>query len=66
MFQNGGEPLHGAENKPLRGRKFQLYEGGTKTAAFISGPKILKKSNVTSKEYVLLQLYWVALGFGLA
>jgi len=49
---NGGEPLHGAENKPLRGRKFYLYEGGTKTAAFISGPKILNKSNVTSKELI--------------
>ena len=57
MLQNGGNPKHGSENKPLRGRKFQLYEGGTKTAAFISGPKILKKSNIVSKEYVHLQLY---------
>ena len=66
MFQNGGNTKLGSDNKPLIGRKFQLYEGGTKTSAFISGPNILKKSNVTSKEYVLLKLCWVALGFGLA
>ena len=50
MFQNGGRLAFEANNKPLRGGKFELYEGGTKTAAFISGPKILKKSNVISKE----------------
>ena len=57
LFQNGGRLKFGAANKPLRGQKFDLYEGGTKTAAFISGPKILKKSNIVSKEYVHLQLY---------
>ena len=32
--------------------KFSPYEGGTKTAAFISGPTILNRSGAVSNEYL--------------
>ena len=52
IFQNGGREKFGARNTPLKGEKFELYEGGTKTAAFISGPTILNRSGAVSNEYL--------------
>ena len=37
MSDNGGPTDQGADNYPLRGSKGSLWEGGTRTPAFISG-----------------------------
>jgi len=49
---NGGRSKFGARNTPLKGEKFELYEGGTKTAAFISGPKIFEKFGDHSNQLI--------------
>lgn len=38
--QNGGDPTAGHSNAPLRGGKGSIWEGGTRTPAFISGPML--------------------------
>ena len=43
--------MYGSENKPLRGEKFTFYEGGTRTAAFVTGPSIRNRAGETSNEY---------------
>ncbi|XP_027050910.1 arylsulfatase B-like [Pocillopora damicornis] len=42
---NGGEPIYGGYNWPLRGTKETLWEGGVRGAAFIHG-KMLEKTGV--------------------
>jgi len=41
MSDNGGPVTHGANNWPLRGSKGGMWEGGTRTSAFIHFPKQL-------------------------
>jgi len=49
---NGGDPRHGGNNKPLRGTKFSTWEGGVRVVAMIRWPKALvggrKYNSVTS------------------
>ncbi|ESP00927.1 hypothetical protein LOTGIDRAFT_225566 [Lottia gigantea] len=41
---NGGLPAQGGNNAPLRGTKGSIWEGGTKGAAFVYSPSLLKKT----------------------
>ena len=43
LSDNGGEVLKGASNWPLRGKKGRLWEGGTRTPAFIHGPGLHRR-----------------------
>ena len=42
---NGGEPVYGGYNWPLRGTKHTLWEGGVRGAALVHG-KMLEKTGV--------------------
>ena len=52
-FQNGGDTHNGGSNYPLRGGKGTMWEGGTRSPAFVHGPNILKQSGVISHKYVI-------------
>lgn len=47
---NGGNFRNGGSNWPLRGNKNTTWEGGTRSAAFVHGPKVLGRSGVISKK----------------
>ena len=41
--------MAGGNNYPLRGNKATIWEGGTRSAAFIHGPKILGNNSLYLK-----------------
>ncbi|XP_072030889.1 arylsulfatase B-like [Amphiura filiformis] len=45
---NGGIYKQGGNNKPLRGEKHQVYEGGIKAVAFVNSPLLSSTVNGTS------------------
>ena len=49
-IQNGGSPFKGGSNHPLKGRKGTLWEGGTRSPAFVHAPYILKRSGEISQK----------------
>ena len=61
---NGGSISHGGKNYPYRGGKGDLWEGGLKGVAFVSGPLVLKPGLI-SREFVHVSdwfptLLWLA------
>jgi arylsulfatase B len=58
---NGG-PLETMTNHPLRGGKFSDWEGGVRTAAFVSGGFLPERVRGTSSDgFVMLADWWVTL-----
>ena len=53
FFQNGGIQKNGGNNYPLRGGKSTLWEGGTRSSAFIYS-SMLKNKGTTNNEYVMV------------
>ena len=48
-FQNGGKKDVGS-NYPLKGHKGTLWEGGTRSAAFVHAPNILSQSGTINHK----------------
>ena len=44
--------MSGGNNYPLRGNKATIWEGGTRSAAFVHAPYILGRSNEVSKNLI--------------
>ncbi|MHC4444961.1 MAG: sulfatase [Planctomycetota bacterium] len=57
MTDNGGPINHGASNKPLRGHKATLYEGGIRVPCLISWPGKIKPQTVTDQPCSALDIF---------
>ncbi|WP_109831755.1 sulfatase-like hydrolase/transferase [Reichenbachiella versicolor] len=58
LSDNGGKPPAGANNKPLRGRKGDAYEGGHRVPMFIHWPKGgVQEGKITSYNFSTLDFY---------
>ena len=44
LSDNGGITHFGGDNSPLRGQKFDVLEGGTRTVAFVHGPGLVQRT----------------------
>ncbi|NMH87951.1 sulfatase-like hydrolase/transferase [Flavivirga algicola] len=56
LSDNGGRVEH-ADNRPFRGHKGMLFEGGIKVPFFINWPKKLKGNQVYDKPVISLDLF---------
>ncbi len=54
---NGGEPVDGADNSPLRGGKGTAYEGGIRVPAFITWRGVLPEGGVVREPLHMIDLY---------
>jgi arylsulfatase A-like enzyme len=58
---NGGDPGHGADNAPLRGRKGTVYEGGIRVPAVVRWPNGFEGGRLVSVPIVSMDLFSLAL-----
>ncbi|ETN71279.1 hypothetical protein NECAME_14304 [Necator americanus] len=63
-LQNGGTAQFGASNKPLRGEKDTLWEGGTKTTTIVHAPKFIKMNGVRPQLFHVVDWHATLLAIG--
>jgi arylsulfatase A-like enzyme len=56
ISDNGGEPLTGANNLPLTGSKYTMYEGGIRVPFIVSWPNTLPQSELYSHRVSSLDI----------
>ncbi|KAK6749644.1 hypothetical protein RB195_001945 [Necator americanus] len=61
---NGGTAQFGASNKPLRGEKDTLWEGGTKTTTIVHAPKFIKMNGVRPQLFHVVDWHATLLAIG--
>ncbi|VDM83489.1 unnamed protein product [Strongylus vulgaris] len=61
---NGGTAQFGASNRPLRGEKDTLWEGGTKTTTIIHAPQFIKTNGVRPLLFHVVDWHATLLGIG--
>lgn len=54
---NGGIPSHGGSNVPLRGHKFQIYEGGVRVPAAVRWPAMFPKPKVNRDTLAYIDVW---------
>ena len=54
---NGGIPTHGGNNVPLRGTKFQTYEGGVRVPAAVRWPAKFKSPRVIKETLAYIDVW---------
>lgn len=63
---NGGNTDTGGSNMPLRGAKATMFEGGVRTAAFVSGAGLDLVAGTISNEFYSLVDWFPTIAFGIA
>lgn len=54
---NGGVPSHGGSNVPLRGNKFEIYEGGVRVVAALRWPAVFPKPLVNEDTLAYIDVW---------
>jgi len=49
MTDNGGDPRYGGSNRPYRGRKAELFEGGVRVPCIVRWPGRIRPGSVTKQ-----------------
>ena len=57
MTDHGGDPRYGGSNKPLRGKKATLYEGGIRVPCIVRWPGVVKAG--TETDAVACAIDWM-------
>ena len=58
LSDNGGDPVFFHSNHPLRGGKASVWEGGTRTVAFVNGPMVNRSLGSGTVDGLFHQIDW--------